>query len=288
MARFRLGGLEIVRVEDFIDPKVPAKFLLPELRDETVAENLDWLAPRFYDASDNTVAIHIQSWLFRTRHHTILVDTCVGNHKPRHFPPFHMRDNPYLERLRQAGAAPDDIDYVFCTHLHSDHVGWNTRLENGRWVPTFPNARYLFAHADVEALDPRRGGAEDAFLDSVLPVMEAGLAEIVESVHEVGDGMTIVPAPGHSPGHCCLRVENGDDSGLFTGDSLHHPLQIAAPEVNSFACVDAEAARASRRMILEECCDKHRLLIPGHFAAPHHGRVSAEGSRFRFHPGETI
>ena len=218
----------------------------------------------------------------------------MGNHKTRHFPPFHMRDNPYLARLREAGASPDDVDYVFCTHLHSDHVGWNTRLDNGRWVPTFPNAKYLFSKADVEAFDPRRGaqggaGADDhTFFDSVLPVMEAGLAEIVEGEHEVGDGMTIIPAPGHSPGHCYLRVEDGQDSGLFTGDSMHHPLQIAAPDVNSFACVDAEAARASRRKILEECCDHNRLLIPGHFAAPHNGRVSRKGQGFRFHPGQTL
>ena len=292
MTSFQLGRLEVKRVEDFIDPKVPAKFLLPDLTDETVAENLEWLAPRFYDPADGTVAIHIQSWLFRTAHHNILVDTCVGNHKMRHFPPFHMRDNPYLERLREAGAAPEDIDYVFCTHLHSDHVGWNTRLENGRWVPTFPKAKYLFSRADVEAMDPRRGASEgdanDAFLDSVLPVMEAGLAEIVDGEHKVGDGMTIVPAPGHSPGHCYLRVENNGDSGLFTGDSMHHPIQIAAPELNSFACVDADLARVSRRKILEECCENHRLLIPGHFAAPHCGRVSQEGSGFRFHPGEAI
>ena len=291
MSAFRIGQLEVRRVEDFIDPQVPVKFLLPDITDEILAANLDWLAPRFYDPATQTVAIHIQSWLFRTKHHTILVDTCVGNHKPRQFPPFNMRENPYLENLSKAGARPEDVDYVFCTHLHADHVGWNTRLDNGRWVPTFPNAKYLFSRADVDALDPRRAPASehdillDPFMDSVLPVVEAGLAELVEGEHRIGDGLTIVPAPGHSPGHSILRLEDSGDSGLFTGDSMHHPLQIAAPECNSFACADASEARRSRRRILEECCEHHRLLVPGHFAAPHCGRVTRKGDGFAFKPG---
>ena len=291
MTTFRVGGLEVSRVEDFVDHGVPIKFLLPELDDETIAQNRPWLAPRFLDVDSDTVSIHIQSWLLRTRHRTILVDTCVGNHKSRHFPPFNQRANPYLANLKAAGVSPEDIDYVFCTHLHSDHVGWNTRLDNGRWVPTFPNAKHLFSKADFEGLDPRgkppgaHDDANEAFLDSVLPVVEAGLAEFVEGVHEIGEGLTILPAPGHSPGHCALRVEDSGDSALFTGDSMHHPMQIAAPRLNSFACADAELARATRVKLLEECCERHRLLVPGHFAAPHRGRVSHNGQGFQFHAG---
>ena len=270
---------------------MPIKFLLPDLRDEDIARNAGWLAPRFLNPADNTVDIHIQSWLLRTKHHTILVDSCVGNHKERHFPPFNMRNSPYLENLKAAGASPEDIDFVFCTHLHSDHVGWNTRLENGRWVPTFPNARYLFSRGDYEGLDPRRrppgheDDANEAFYDSVLPVVEAGQADIVAGAHVITDGLTIAPAPGHSPGHNMLRVESGDASGLFIGDAMHHPIQIAAPECNSFACMDPVAARNTRRAILEECCDCNRLLAPGHFAAPHVGRVSRAAGGYTFNPG---
>jgi glyoxylase-like metal-dependent hydrolase (beta-lactamase superfamily II) len=291
MITFRIGNLEVTRVEDFVDHGVPIKFLLPELDDETLAQNRDWLAPRFLDAATDTISVHIQSWLLRTRHHTILVDTCVGNHKSRHFPPFNMRDNPYLANLKAAGAGPEDIDYVFCTHLHSDHVGWNTRLESGRWVPTFANAKYLFSKADFEGLDPRNkqpsahDAANEAFFDSVLPVVEAGRAEIVVGQHVIGDGLTIIPAPGHSPGHSALRVEDSGDSAVFTGDSTHHPMQIAAPQLNSFACADADLARASRRKLLEECCEHHRLVVPGHFAAPHCGRVSPKGAGFQFQTG---
>ena len=291
MTTFLIGDIEATRVEDFVDPGVPIKFLLPDLPDDAIARNADWLAPLFLNVADATVDIHIQSWLLRTKHHTILVDACVGNHKTRHFPPFNMRNSPYLANLAAAGAGPEDVDFVFCTHLHSDHVGWNTRLDNGRWVPTFPNARYLFSRADYEGLDPRgkppnpEDSANEAFLDSVLPVVEAGQADIVEGGHVIADGLTIGAAPGHSPGHSMLRVESAGDSGLFIGDAMHHPMQIAEPQVNSFACVDPAAARDTRRRILEECCDCNRLLVPGHFAAPHMGRVSRAATGFLFKPG---
>ena len=133
MTTFRIGELQVTRVEDFIMPQVPMKSLLPEVSEPAIQSNLHWLAPRFYDAANKTAAVHIQSWLIRTAHHTILVDTCGGNFKPRsYFPEFDMRNGPYLENLRAAGANPEDINFVFCTHLHIDHVGWNTRLENGR------------------------------------------------------------------------------------------------------------------------------------------------------------
>ena len=287
MTKFRIGNLEVTRIEDFVDHGVPLKMLLPEVTEETIAANRGWLQPNFLDANGATISVHIQSWLFRTKHHTILVDSCVGHQKRRHFPPFNMRTSVFLDNLKAAGTAPEEIDYVFCTHLHSDHVGWNTRLENGRWVPTFPKAKYLFSRKDYEAFDPRQANAphyggtdEDTFLDSVLPVVEAGQVEFVDGEHKVGDGLTIVPAPGHSPGHAALRVEDSGDSGLFTGDSTHHPIQIAEVSLNSFSCWDGELARASRRKLLEECCEHHRLLVPGHFAAPHCGRVRVKGSNF--------
>ena len=290
MATFRIGELEIIRVEDFVDHGVPLRLLFPEVSEDAISANRPWLAPRFLDLHADTISVHVQSWVIRNRHHTIMVDTCVGHQKKRHFPPFNLRDSVYLDNLRAAGVHPEEVDYVFCTHLHSDHVGWNTRLANGRWVPTFPKATYLFSRQDYEAFDPRQqnwphygGTDEDTFLDSVLPVVEAGQVEFVDGEHQVGDGLTIVPSPGHSPGHNALRVEDSGDSGLFTGDSMHHPIQIAEPELNSFTCWDPTLARASRRRLLEECCEHHRLLVPGHFAAPHRGRITRKDSAFAFH-----
>ena len=290
MARFNIGELEITRVEDFVDPHVPPKFLCPDLPDDVIANNLDWLAPNFYDEARRKIAIHMQSWVIKTKHHTILVDTCAGNHKPRpHFPVMSMRDGPYLENLREAGVAPEAVDIVMCTHLHIDHVGWNTRLENGRWVPTFPNARYLFSQKDFDAFDPRglpqdqRG--DPIFEDSVLPVVDAGLAQMVDGKLAIDDNLVIEPSPGHSPGHQLLRASSGGVTGLFTGDIVHHPVQIAAPECNSFACADAGAARATRKRVLEECAECNHLLVPAHFAAPHFGRVVRKGTGLRFSPG---
>jgi glyoxylase-like metal-dependent hydrolase (beta-lactamase superfamily II) len=294
MTTFRIGAFEVVRVEDFTDHGVPLSLVLPAVTDEMIAANLDWLAPDFLDATDNTINVAIQSWVVRTRHRTILVDTCVGHQRKRHFPPFNMRDSVYLDNLAAAGVHPQEVDYVFCTHLHSDHAGWNTRLEDGRWVPTFPKATYLFSRADYEAFDPRRedwrgyGGTDaDTFLDSVLPVVEAGQVEFVKGEYAVSEGVTIAPCPGHSPGHSALRIENSGDSGLFTGDALHHPIQIAEPDLNSFSCWDPALARASRHRLLEECCEHHRLLVPGHFAAPHCGRITRKREAFRFLPGHT-
>lgn len=291
MTTFRIGELEVTRVEDFIMPHVPMKSLLPEVSEPAIQSNLHWLAPRFYDAANKTAAVHIQSWLIRTAHHTILVDTCGGNFKPHsYFPEFDMRNGPYLENLRAAGANPEDINFVFCTHLHIDHVGWNTRLENGRWIPTFPNARYLFSKADYDAFDPRqrsdgkRSRRDATFEDSVLPVVEAKLALMVDGIHPIDDTLMIEPAPGHSPGHSLLRVESCGESAMFIGDIVHHPLQIAVPDYNSFACMDALLARQTRKRILEACCERNHLVVPAHFAAPHHGRVSYNGSDFAFHP----
>lgn len=290
--KFRIGDIEITRIEDFVDPGVPPGFLLPELSDDVIPANLDWLAPNFFDAASQTVAIVMQSWLIKTADHLILVDSCGGSHKPRpHFPVFHMRESPFLTNLAAAGYQPEDIDYVFCTHLHIDHVGWNTRLENGRWVPTFPNARYLWSEEDYRAHEPApdvpkdTDGIEAIFFDSVLPVVEAGLADMVGPSFQLNSAIEIEAAPGHSPGHSIMRLCSGGDSALFSGDSLHHPIQIAAPQCNSFACADADQARLTRRRILEECCEHNRLLVPAHFAAPHVGRIRSERERFIFVPG---
>jgi glyoxylase-like metal-dependent hydrolase (beta-lactamase superfamily II) len=291
MFGFAIGDIAITQIEEFVDPGVPVQFLLPDLPDDVIPANLDWLAPRFLDPATMGVDITMQSWLIRTRHHTILVDTCGGNHKPReHFPVFHQRrSSAWLDNLRAAGVSPEDIDYVFCTHLHIDHVGWNTRLENGVWVPTFPNARYLWSQAEYDHARPAGDGADDGehaiFVDSVLPVVEAGLAQMVGPSFDLDDQIAIETAPGHTPGHSLLRAKSGGQVGLFTGDALHHPLQIAAPDCNSFACADAHQARATRRRILGECADHGHLLVPAHFAAPHVGRITRAGDAFRFRPG---
>ena len=292
MDSFGLAGMTVHRVEEFVDPNCDALAFFPELTPELIRKHADWLVPQFYEASNNTIRIVMQTWVIRTRHHTILVDTCNGNHKPRpYFPMADQLNTPYLERLNAAGCAPEDVDFVCCTHMHIDHVGWNTRLENGRWVPTFPKAKYLFAQAEYNQYLPENyvdGKAPifaDVFEDSVLPVIAAGQAQMVEGRCQVNDAVTIEPAPGHTPGHYIVRAGAADEMGLFVGDAIHNPIQIAEPQLSTAYCVDGKLAAQSRQRILEDCAEHGHLLVPTHFDPPHIGHVRREGAGFRFVPG---
>ena len=189
----------------------------------------------------------------------ILIDTCVGNHKSRKArPKWDMMNTPYLDRLKAAGVTPDQIDMVMCTHLHVDHVGWNTRLDNGRWVPTFKNAKYVWSQEDFDFYkqldaDPEKGPANGgSFRDSVLPVVDAGLVKMVKGAAEIEDGLKIVPSPGHTPGTIRIEFESKGEKAVFCGDILHHAVQIYNPDWNSFACLDAANARKSRRATIED------------------------------------
>jgi len=199
----------------------------------------------------------------------------------------HQLETPFLDQLRRAGAEPEQIDIVLCTHLHADHVGWNTVLKDGRWVPTFPNATYLFSRTENETGDPRRHPAADADLlrggayrDSVLPVIEARQALLIDADHAIDDTMTIVAAPGHSRGHIAMWLANAAGRALFCGDVLHHALQVHAPHWNSKFCELPALARATRRTLLEQCAEYRALLFPGHFGAPHVAGIGAAAAGF--------
>jgi glyoxylase-like metal-dependent hydrolase (beta-lactamase superfamily II) len=246
------------------------------------------MVPHHFDAASGWLKLSVHSWLIQIGGRTILIDTCVGNHKSRSArPKWHLLDTPYLQRLAAAGVRPEQVDMVMCTHLHVDHVGWNTRLENGRWVPTFPNARYVFSKTDYDHFlrvdrDPERGPATlGAFRDSVLPVVEAGLAQMVEGAQAIEEHLSIEPAPGHTPGHVVIKLAAKDAQAFFCGDAIHHAIQLYHPAWNSFACLDAEAARRSRRKLLEDCAGSGALLAPQHFGAPHLCHVDASGGAFR-------
>jgi glyoxylase-like metal-dependent hydrolase (beta-lactamase superfamily II) len=262
--------------------------MFPEFGESTLAEH-GWLSPTYYDTQSKRLLMSIHSWLLRTRHHTVLVDTCFGNHRNRPgFRAGHQLDTPWLENLAAAGVQPEDIDIVMCTHLHIDHVGWNTRLENGRYVPTFPNARYIFSKRDFDHYDadnkrdPKIRAQHGAFDDAVLPIVSAGKAQMVDGDYAIDDELSIRHAAGHTPGSITLEAKSKGESGLFTGDILHHPIQVWHPEWNSKFCFDPTSAARSRRQVLEHCAEHGALLLPAHFAAPHCGYVRAQGERFRF------
>jgi glyoxylase-like metal-dependent hydrolase (beta-lactamase superfamily II) len=195
-------------------------------------------------------------------------------------------ETKYLERLAAAGVRPDEVDMVMCTHLHVDHVGWNTQLENGKWVPTFKNAKYVWSRADYEHYlkidsDPKTGPANaGSFRDSVLPVAEAGLMHMVDGAAQLDENMSVTPAPGHTPGTIAIKFESRGEKALFCGDILHHALQVFHPEWNSFACAEPIGARKSRREALEHCAGTGARLMPCHFGAPFTCHIDHKGSGF--------
>ena len=284
MSSIRIGGASVARIEESTNHDFQAATFFPDWRPEVVAEHRHWLVPRHYGEADGNLKFSIHSWLIRTGPHIVLVDTCVGNDKrSEDHLDWHMKSWPYLERLAAAGVAPEQVDFVLCTHMHSDHVGWNTRLENGRWVPTFPKARYIFSKTEYDAysaIDRNTAGGRPSFQESVLPVVAAGRAEMVSGTHALGDHLLIEPAPGHTPGHVTIKLSHSGGRAIFTGDILHHALQVYNPEWNSEFCADQQQARATRRRVLEYCAESGALMMPIHFGAPYACHITARGDAF--------
>ena len=289
MKGLQIGELSVHRVEESCGPAIAASEFLVGLPDDAIEAQRDWLVPSAYDPASGNLVLSMHSWIVKTRHHTVLIDSCMGNGKTRSLPMMHMLDTPWLSRLADRGVRPEQVDFVMCTHLHADHVGWNTRLRDGRWVPTFPNARYLFSRREFNHWDPRTGGAggmgmEGVFEDSILPCVEAGQVTLVDDGYAVDDALVVEAAPGHTEGNSIIRARSAGSSGLFTGDCLHTPLQIAYPHVNSVACEDHAQATKTRRRILEECTERGHLMLPAHFPPPHVGQIARSGDGFRYRP----
>ena len=289
MTAFRLGDISVARIVDLEGPAFDPLRFYPDCTAEALDAHRHWLEPRFIDPATGRLNMVMQSYLVRTRRHTVLIDSCVGNHKRRRVGVgWNMRaDSPFLANLAAAGCAPEDVDYVLCSHLHLDHVGWNTRLVDGRWVPTFPNARYLFARDEYEfwaekaAKDPRKYD-DGAFTDSVLPVVAAGRHELVAGDHALDDEVWLEPSPGHTPGHVSICLASRGRRAVMSGDLMHTVLQCVYPDWSSAPCFDKALSRATRRRFLERYADSGVLAMPAHFPAPSVGYVEAAGDAYRF------
>jgi glyoxylase-like metal-dependent hydrolase (beta-lactamase superfamily II) len=281
--KLAIGDLVIHRIVEQETTFLPALEMLPGLTPERLAENRPWMRrARAIDEAD-VLILCFQSYIVKTPHHTILVDSCIGNDKPRPLrPKWNMKtDDTYMLGLAAAGFSLSDIDYVMCTHLHVDHVGWNTRLENGRWVPTFPNARYVFAKTEFDYWTELHAKTPVApFGDSVLPVVEAKQADIVRHDYEIGDHARILPTPGHTPGHVAFAFGRGNDTAVVSGDLMHSPLQARYPELSAKFDVDQIQAAATRRKFLERYCDSDTLCCTAHFPSPSAGQIRRSGNGF--------
>jgi glyoxylase-like metal-dependent hydrolase (beta-lactamase superfamily II) len=286
-SQIKIGNLTIHQVVESQAPIFPARDFFPSLTKEQLEENRAWLEPTFLDPATGKVVLCFQSYIVKTPHHNILVDTCFGNHKPRPMrPDWNMMNSDRFEKgLAAAGLGVGDIDYVMCTHLHVDHVGWNTRLENGRWVPTFPKAKYLFADREL-AFWTQQHEKDPASLpwitDSVLPIVAAKRVEIVKSDHALGDLVKLIPTPGHTIDHYSVHVGKPGADALLTGDMIHSPLQGRYPDLGMRADYDSKQAGESRRKVFGRFCDTSTLMCTAHFPSPSTGRIARWGVGFKF------
>jgi glyoxylase-like metal-dependent hydrolase (beta-lactamase superfamily II) len=289
---FNVGRARVTRVEEWRGTFLTPQLLFAGFSAETYARTRAAIGAEYLDPVTDAIEARLQSWIVSVDGCNAMIDTGAGNDKERPgLPVFGRLKTPFLERLAAAGFAPADIDLVICTHLHVDHVGWNTTLVGSEWLPTFPRATYVFPQADAEYWDPRNAGRfpphvgaavnEGFFDDSVRPIVDAGRAQIVSGSVEVGPGLKLEPAPGHTPGSMTITLDGGGDVAIFSGDIVHHPLQVLNPDWNSIFCEDADEARRSRRRVLEQAAARGARLVPAHFAGEHSVRVERDGAGFR-------
>jgi glyoxylase-like metal-dependent hydrolase (beta-lactamase superfamily II) len=272
MNQWQIGKIRVTRIME-MELAGGTRFILPEATREACLP-LEWLRPHFMDAQGNLI-MSVHALVVDTGDRRIIVDTCIGNDKQRSIPAWSNLQTSFLQDLDSAGYPRESIDTVLCTHLHVDHVGWNTMLVDNQWVPTFPNARYLLAEKEWRHWDSVGGDPMNAELlnDSVRPVLAAGLVDLVDWEHEVCEGVRLAPTPGHTPGHVSIHIESGGERALITGDWIHHPCQMTRTDWCSSADHDQHQARATRETLLENYTDKPVLIIGTHFATPTAGRV---------------
>jgi glyoxylase-like metal-dependent hydrolase (beta-lactamase superfamily II) len=283
----KIGGAELRRVEEMTSSMPVSQFTADE---EFVAQHAGWLRPAFLDAGGN-LSIVYQSWILLLDDKLIVIDPCAGNDRSfPHFPVFHRPKTPYLERFEASGFRAEEVDFVFCTHLHADHCGWNTQLRGGRFVPMFPNARYVIVRREFERWDSRAAEHQSvrenagAFETSVLPVLEAGLLDLVGDDHQIMPGLSIEASHGHTLGHACLHLQSEANNAYFAGDTFHSVIQLVDPTLDVGGADDLPALIASRRRLIRQCAERNALLIPAHFPAPHAGWIREQASQTVFVP----
>lgn len=281
---FMIGDIRVRAVVDFDPYEMDVNFIFPDVVMEEVEKHRNWLQPMYLTA-ENKIRLVVRTMVMEVDGRNILVDACVGEDKERPTRPFFNKRSgtDFIAQLAKLGLSPEDIDVVFCTHLHVDHVGWNTRLANGKWVPTFPKARYLFGRKELDFWmgQPNRhevGGG--SFVDSVIPIVEAKACDLVDDGHDLGKGLSLHLLPGHTPGQLGLDMVRGKDRAYFVGDAIHSPLQVVLPDLSTGFDVDKQQARETRRTFLDACASDGRWLVPCHFRGPIAHKIKRAGGSF--------
>ncbi len=281
---FRVGDTLVHRIVELIAPSSPILEFFPDLSLEQLAESKDWLKAQGGLDDENRMLMTYQSYVLQTPTHNVIIDTCLGNHKDRpHRPLWHQRsDNRFLSGLAKIGLTTEDIDFVLCTHLHTDHVGWNTRLENGRWVPTFPNARYLFSKTELNYwLDKNAQTIVPAIADSVIPILDAKQCDIINSDYELSNILTLLPTPGHTIDHYAVTLGRDGADAVFTGDLIHSPIQARWPDLWMKLDYDPKQGIATRRSFLERYCDTSTMCCFAHFPSSSRGFLKSWKDGYR-------
>jgi glyoxylase-like metal-dependent hydrolase (beta-lactamase superfamily II) len=282
---YQIGDAKITRITETLLQSLPLSFLYQDWNAEVLSKHphlVDLL-----DADQQHISLSVHTWLVEWNGQVLLVDTGIGNHKDRPFSRlFHQLQTPYMERLAAAGIEPSDVDHVLMTHLHADHVGWNTYLRNGEWVPTFPNARYVMPQGDLDYYaTPASENRRMVFEDSVAPVLASGqVISIPNSGGEYLDGLRFLPTPGHCAGHMSISLTSHGETALFTGDVVHTPLQLYRPAWNSTFCMEQDEAKQSRRWMLDFAADKEVCLFTAHFAGASAGRITRQDDFYHWLP----
>ena len=281
MQRWRIGAVTVTKVVE-LEATGGSRFILPQATREAVLP-IDWLRPHFADA-EGRLKMSVHALVVEVPTRRVVVDTCIGNDKQqRAIPDWNGLQTSFLADLAAAGYPRESIDTVLCTHLHVDHVGWNTMLVGGKWVPTFPRARYLMGRTEFEHWRSRRENASEVaiFGDSVAPVFDAGLVDLVATDHRISEELSLVPTLGHTPGHVSLRISSQGEEALITGDFIHHPCQMAHLDWSSTADHDPAQAARTRREVFQRLADTPTLVIGTHFAGATAGRIRRDGEVYR-------
>lgn len=281
--RWRIGDVEVVRIVELYDFQDDIWVLLKDATPELMLKH-DWLQPNF-STPDGRMRMNFQAFVVSSKGRRIMVDTCIGNDRKREFDVFSNLQGTFLQDLADAGYAPDTIDTVICTHLHLDHCGWNTHKKDGKWVPSFPSARYLFgktewAHwqAEAAANKPHMEHVEDA----IMPIIDAGLADFIDPDHVLTDEVRLFPTHGHTPGHVSVKIASAGQEAVITGDVVHHPVQLAEPDWRNNFDMDIDAGARTRRAFFDAYADSDALVIASHFFEPTAGRIVKDGKAWRF------
>jgi glyoxylase-like metal-dependent hydrolase (beta-lactamase superfamily II) len=288
-----IGDAKITGVIEYSGPTHAPEFLYPAVdkaeRDAVLKANASWLAPYHYAPNIDRLIVTIQLWVVRAGGNVIIIDTGVGNRKPRaaaaRMDQLNTLVMPWLESI---GAGPEQVTHVVMTHLHTDHVGWNTVPQDGKWVPTFPKAKYLFPKSEFDYWKAEyakdKSVNQGSFEDSVLPIFDAGLAEFIDESKDVAGCLTPEPVPGHAPGMLSFRIRSRGEEGLFCADILHNAIQIVRPDWNDRYVLWADKALESRALGLKRACERGALLMPMHLGAPYCGYVRRQGNGYAFEP----